>query len=315
LLEIGEEITPTGNGLGNAEAEEGEGHFGQYILRDEDCSLGEQDAGGFWKNVAAKEVDVGSPETSGGADEVAFFCAENDTADEPRGARPTNGPDDRDDKEEGLERIYRQREKGADGKKEVEPRQGKEEFGEAHQHIVLPAAKVASNGADAPTDEESEARAEQTGEERDLAAEEKPGELVTTEGVGAEQIDSLVAGAEKMDARGKKSQEAIGGTSDEEVERDLPRGVFDVLVECAGAQLERVDEGTKVEMIVSVHEMHPHRGQVRIFAVLLDRIVRGEKSGAEDDGVQDAEDQQPDGEFAAADHREALSVRIRGSSQ
>ena len=285
MLKIGEEITPTGDGLGNAEAEEREGHLGQDIVRDEDCSLGQQDAEGFGKDVTAEKVKVGSSEASGGADEIALLCAEDYAADEPRGAGPTDRGDDRDDEEEGLERIHGQREKGPDGKKEVEPRQGEEKFSEAHQHIVSPTAKIAGYGADAPTDEESEARTEQTGEERDLAAEKKPGKLVAAEGVGAEQVDSIVAGAEKMEARGKKSREAIRGTGDEEVERARLRGVFDVLVEGARPQLERVDKGAEVEMFLSVHEMQPHRGHVGIFAVLLDRIIWSEESGADDDGV------------------------------
>jgi hypothetical protein len=175
LLEIGEQISPAWDGLRDAEAEKGEGHFGEHILRNEDPGLGQKDAESFGKNVPAEEIDVGGAEASGGADEVALFGAEYDATNEASGARPTDRGNDTDNQEEGLKRIYREREKGPDGKQEIEPWQGEEKFGDAHQDIVLPTAKAAGCSTNAPADDQGESCTEETGEQRDLATEEKPG--------------------------------------------------------------------------------------------------------------------------------------------
>ena len=118
-----------------------------------------------------------------------------------------------------------------------------------------------------------------------------------------------------MKAALEESEHTIVVAWYEEFQRARLSGVFDVLVEGAGAQLNCVDEGMKVEVSAGVDEMHAHRRQVRIFSVLLNWIVGSEKTRAEDYAVQGAEDEEPQSDIAAADHRGAVSVRIRGSIQ
>ena len=50
---IGQHVAPTGDRLADAEAEEGAGHFGEDVAWNEDGGLGENDAPGKGKDVAA----------------------------------------------------------------------------------------------------------------------------------------------------------------------------------------------------------------------------------------------------------------------
>ena len=148
-----------------------------------------------------------------------------------------------------------------------------------------------------------------------MAAEEKPGQLVAAKGVGAEQIDSFVAGSKEMEARAEEAQQAIWSTSHEKLQRAGLCGVLDVLVKRAGTESRCIDEGSQVQVFLPIHHVQVHRRQVRIYAILFDRIIRRKKAGAEDYAVQAAEDEEPEYDFAATAHREELSVRIRGSTQ
>src|SRR5207344_1095332 len=75
LLEGGEEISPAGEGFGNAEAEEREHHFGQDELGDENGGLREEYARCLWQDVAAQQIKIRGSETAGGAHEVALLYA------------------------------------------------------------------------------------------------------------------------------------------------------------------------------------------------------------------------------------------------
>ena len=68
-------------------------------------------------------------------------------------------------------------------------------------------------------------------------------------------------------------------------------------------------------MAVRIHEMKPYGRYIRAFAVLLDGIVRREKTGADHNPMQRAKGDEPYRERAPRAHRALLSVRIRGSAQ
>src|SRR6267378_4876303 len=97
-----------------------------------------------------------------------------------------------------------------------------------------------------------------------------------------------------MQMRGDESQQPIAISGHKEFQRTRLCGIFRVLVERAGANLEQVSKGTKVEMFLRVHDMQAHRRQVRILAILFDRIVGREKPGAEDNAVHDSEHERPE---------------------
>jgi hypothetical protein len=115
--------------------------------------------------------------------------------------------------------------------------------------------------------------------------------LIAAEGVCAKQIDSRIIGTEKTQVCVDKSQPAIAITSHKEFQRKRVRGVFRVSVERAGTQLERINKGTKVEMLLRVYEMQAHRWQIRILAILFNRIVGRKKTGTEDYAMQGAKDE------------------------
>ena len=108
-------------GSGTPETEKRERHFGEDVLGNENGSLREEDARRFRENVMAQQIEIGSAEASGGTDEVTFFYAEDNAADQTSGARPPNHSNDDYDEEKCFERADRERQKRAQGKEEIEP--------------------------------------------------------------------------------------------------------------------------------------------------------------------------------------------------
>jgi len=220
LLESCEKISPTGRGFGHAEAEKRQRHFGEDKLRNENRCLRKQDARCFRQNVAAKQIHVGGAETSRGVDEITLFDAEHNSADQAGWPRPSDHADDDYNEEKSLERTDRERQKRAQGKKEIEPWEREEKFSEAHQELVAPATVVAGGHADQRAEEESDPSAKQAGEKRDLPAIENARELIPAIGVAAEKVHSGATGAEQMQARWDEAEQTVSGAAREDVQRN-----------------------------------------------------------------------------------------------
>jgi len=139
--------------------------------------------------------------------------------------------------------------------------------------------------------------------------------LIAAISVGCRQVDSIVIGAEKMQMRGDESQQPIAISGHEQFQRARLCGIFRVLVERAGANLEQINKGDGGGDVLRIHDMQAHRRQVRILAICSTGLLGARKTRRRDNAVHDSEDEQPDCDFAAASSLEALSVRIRGSSQ
>jgi hypothetical protein len=299
--------------------------------------LGKQDARGFREEVAAEKVKVGGTEAAGGADEVTFFDAEHDAADEAGRASPADDTDDDDDEEESLHRADGKRKEGAERKKKIEPGESEEKFGETHEKVVAPAAEETSGEANDGAEGQDDGGAEEAGEERDLTAIENTGEEVAAEGIGAEEIEAgrraasswgdCGGGTEKVKTHGEKAEEMISGCAGKEMERDGSGKVFLVLIEGVGREAERIEKWTEMKTMLGVEEMHAHGRQIGMITILIGGVVGGKEASGEDEEVKCEDEEEParkfavrrgenTGEvFAERAHWECSAVRMRGSAR
>jgi hypothetical protein len=262
-----------------------------------------------------QEVNIGSTEASRGTDEIAFLYAEHNPAHQTSRTRPSDHSDDDYDEEKGFERADGERQEGAQGEEEIEPREREEKFCGAHQEIISPATVVAGGHADQSAEEEGDSGAQETGEKRDLSAEKNAGELVAAVGVAAKQIDSGAFGAEEMQTEWYKTPQRVVPTAHKKVQWNDNRGVLFVLVERSFSQTKWIEKRARVEVVLRIHPMESHGRKIGVVAVLLDGIVGRKESCTGDDTMEHDQSDEPPGELLGPLHLALAAMRIRGSAQ
>ncbi len=146
LLQRGQHVAPARRGLADAEPEEREGDLRQHVLRHEQRGLGEHEAEGLRRHVAADEVQVRGPEPAGGEHVAALARAQHHAPHEARRSRPVHEPDDQHHHEEGLCRRDVERKDRAHREEQVQPGQREEQLRAPHHHRIHPAARRSRRG-------------------------------------------------------------------------------------------------------------------------------------------------------------------------
>src|SRR6267143_124062 len=148
--------------------------------------------------MAPQQVAVFRTEASCRTNEITLLGTEHDSTYKPRRARPAHRSDDRDNQEKSLQRTNRQGQKCAKSEEKVEPRQGQKQLRDAHQSIVPPTAKVTCRRADAQANGQSTPRPQEAGEQRNLAAIQKPGELIPAVSIRSKQTNARAFRTEQV---------------------------------------------------------------------------------------------------------------------
>src|SRR5579885_691642 len=294
VLKLGEEIAPTGDGLADAEAEEGERDFSENELRNEQDGYGQQRGVRLRENVAAQDVPVACAHGARGEDETALARTEDNAANEARGTRPADESGDGDEKQEGVNRPDAKRQNGANGEKKIEPRQGEKEFHEAHQRGVGPAAVKSRQHAQGRAREESDGCSENAGEYGNSAAEEHAREKVAGDVIGAKEPEPARAfHAEEMKAGVPAAQDGVTRAGGEKLQRERAGSV---LFDCGGGvvDLESVNEWTQMKGSSGIEEVEASGSNEREIAVLFGEIIGREKPGKEQDEVQRRKGNEPE---------------------
>ena len=92
-------------------------------------------------------------------------------------------------KRDGEHRVLDARpERGDEGERQDQPREGEEDVGDAHQHAVDPAAEIAGGGADDEAEDRRGQRDQRDDVERRARAVDDAAPDVAAELVGAEQV-------------------------------------------------------------------------------------------------------------------------------
>jgi hypothetical protein len=115
--------------------------------------------------------------------------------------------------------------------------------------------------------------------------------------------------------RRDETEQMVGGGALKESERDGCGRVFFVLVKGTCSQTKRIEERAQVEVASRIHQVNAHGREIGALTVLLDWIVRCEKSRGGNDAVERHQDDEPSREFAALRHSALAAVRIRGSAK
>src|ERR1017187_7187281 len=183
-----------GTGSPHAEPQKRERHFSQDVPRNEHRSLRQNDAPGERQNVATDEIPGGGAEAAGGQHKAAFAGAEDDAANHARGPYPAHGADDRHQQEERLGGGNVQRQEGAHGEQQIEPRKRQEEFRAAHQEAIHPPAMEAGESAAQQSQGEGEKGCHQAGEQRDLTAIKDARENVAPKTIAAPEEENARSG-------------------------------------------------------------------------------------------------------------------------
>src|ERR1700739_4273318 len=66
LLQVRQQIAPTGIRLAKSESKEGQRNLRDHVLRHQQCGLGQHDPVGMWQDVTAQDVKVRSSESATG---------------------------------------------------------------------------------------------------------------------------------------------------------------------------------------------------------------------------------------------------------
>jgi hypothetical protein len=198
--------------------------------------------------VAAQEVEVGCAEAPCGTDEITLFYAQHNSAHQASRTRPSDHPDDHHNEEKGFERADGERQKSSERKKKIEP---------------------------------------WTGEKRDLPPVENARELIAAVGVTAEETYSGARSSEDMQTGGDEAEQTVSGPAHKEVEWNSGRGVLFVLIKRTFSQTKRIEKGTEVQAVLSIHYVDAHGRKIGALAVLFVGIVWRKKSCTGHNAVED----------------------------
>src|SRR5581483_8576296 len=160
LLAAGDELAERRRRVGDAEAEEREERLEDDRVRDGERPVHHDRAKGVREHVAEHDAHVPRADGLRSLDVLLLAQRQEDAAHNARNRRPIEGGDDRDDRPL-VAGAPKQR---GDGQEHDEHRQRQDEVGDAHDHVVDPAAVVAGDGAD----EEPEDRRHDRDHEVDL---------------------------------------------------------------------------------------------------------------------------------------------------
>src|SRR6185437_2551871 len=119
LLQVGQQVSPTCDRFAGPQSQEGQRDFRHDELRYQNHRLSKDQRFQLGKNVAAKNVELGSAEAAGGHHEAAFFGAKRQAANESRRTRPPSNANYAREQEEGFERRDAQRQERADGQQKI----------------------------------------------------------------------------------------------------------------------------------------------------------------------------------------------------
>src|SRR5713226_10474717 len=96
-----------------------------------------------------------------------------------------------------------------------------------------------------------------------------------------------------MQTGGKNSQQTVVCSVHKEPQRERVSRVFLAQIRSVRAQLPGVHERSKVEMPRRIHKMRKLGRQVHMVAVLFCRVVRREKTSADNKPVESEENDKP----------------------
>ncbi len=215
------------------------------------------------KHVPPQEVDVRGAEAPCRDDIVPQPGAEHDTANQSRRARPPDESNHREDQQKRLRRLDVQRQRHPNRKQEIQPRQREEQLRDAHDRLIHPRSVKTGQPAEHHADAQREAGAQQPGEQRDLSAVKKAGELIPPVVVTAQQKEAGGAvGSEQMPVPAEDSGNPVRGASNEEAHRIDAAPIFRVFLGAPGAR-QPVHERAQVQPAGRVDEMEAGRRSER----------------------------------------------------
>ena len=167
--------------FGIGEPEKGQRAFEQDRDRHHDAGVDDHRRQGVGQDLAEDELDIPHAQRAAGLDEFAVAQRQEFGAGQPRRRRPRHDADRDGDGGQGRA------EHGDQHQQQHEIRQRLERLGDAHQHIVDPAAIVAGEGADQDADQDGDRGGDAADQQRDPRAVENLRGDVAAGIVGAEQ--------------------------------------------------------------------------------------------------------------------------------
>src|SRR5438309_1160327 len=94
MARLREHVPPARRRLADSQTKKRQRNLSQYILRDQDSSLGQQDPPGERRYMPADQVNGAGAEPACAQNVASFFGAQHDAPDEPRRTDPPHRRDD-----------------------------------------------------------------------------------------------------------------------------------------------------------------------------------------------------------------------------
>src|SRR5258706_6893297 len=205
----------------NAEAEEAQGGFRQNRSADRQGRGHDDRSGGIGQNMPYHQPQIAGAEGAGRQEELALLEGEELTAHHTGNFRPNEHGDD---EHRALDGAIAKA--GGEHDQHEQQRHGEDGVGDAHHHVVDPAAEEAGEHADRDDDRDRHRHRENADEQRDTATKEEARELVPPDVVGAQQMRAarrrqrvvnirLRRGIEEVRLGGEKRREDGGQRDDD----------------------------------------------------------------------------------------------------
>ena len=124
--------------------------LGEDVLRREQRRLRQENPDDLREHVPPQEIRIRRAEAARRHDVVARAGAQHETADQPRRTRPPDHRDDDQNQQEGLRGREVERQRHADRKEQIQPRQREEQLRDSHVDLVDPSAVIAGQRRRSP---------------------------------------------------------------------------------------------------------------------------------------------------------------------